>query len=39
MIKKIKDLKVKIFSDGADKKDMLDMNGKDFIKGLTTNPS
>ena len=39
MIKKIEDLKVKIFSDGADKKDMLDMNGKDFIKGLTTNPS
>ena len=39
MIKKIEDLKIKIFSDGADKKDMLDMNGKSFIKGLTTNPS
>ena len=39
MIKKIEDLKVKIFSDGADKKDMLDMNSKTFIKGLTTNPS
>ena len=39
MIKKIEDLKIKIFSDGADKKDMLDMNSKTFIKGLTTNPS
>ena len=33
-MKKIEDLKVKIFSDGADKKDMLDMNSKTFIKGL-----
>ena len=38
-MKKIEDLKVKIFSDGADKKDMLEMNSKTFIKGLTTNPS
>ena len=38
-MKKIEDLNVKIFSDGADKKDMLDMNSKTFIKGLTTNPS
>ena len=38
-MKKIEDLKIKIFSDGADKKDMLDMNSKTFIKGLTTNPS
>ncbi len=38
-MKKIEDLKVKIFSDGADKKDMLDMNSKTFIKGLTTNPT
>ena len=38
-MKKIEDLKVKIFSDGADKKDMLDMSSKTFIKGLTTNPS
>ncbi len=36
---KIENLKVKIFSDGADKNDMLDMNSKTFIKGLTTNPS
>ena len=38
-MKKIEDLRVKIFSDGADKKDMLDMNSKTFIKGLTTNPT
>ena len=38
-MKKIEDIKVKIFSDGADKKEMLDMNSKIFIKGLTTNPS
>ena len=38
-MKKTEDLKVKIFSDGADKKDMLDMASKTFIKGLTTNPS
>ena len=38
-MKKIEDLKIKIFSDGADKKDMLDMNSKTFVKGLTTNPS
>ena len=38
-MKKIEDLKIKIFSDGADKEDMLNMNSKNFIKGLTTNPS
>ena len=38
-MKKIEDLKVKIFSDGADKKDMLEMNSETFIKGLTTNPT
>ena len=38
-MKTIENLKVKIFSDGADKKDMLDMNSKNFIKGLTTNPT
>ena len=38
-MKKIEDLKVKIFYDGSDKKDMLDMNNKNFIKGFTTNPS
>lgn len=38
-MKQVKDLKVKIFSDGADKKDMLEMNNNALIKGLTTNPS
>ena len=38
-MEKIEDLKVKIFSDGADKEDMLDMASKTFIRGLTTNPS
>ncbi len=32
-------LKVKIYSDGADKKSMLEMAGNPLIKGLTTNPS
>jgi len=32
-------LRVKIFSDGADKADMLAMVKKPFIKGLTTNPT
>ena len=36
---KIEDLKVKIFSDGADKAGMLDMYLKPFIRGLTTNPT
>ena len=38
-MKKIEDLNVKIFSDGANKDEMLLMNSKPFIKGLTTNPS
>jgi transaldolase len=32
-------LRVKIFADGADKVSMLEMAGKPFIKGLTTNPT
>lgn len=35
----INDLKVKIFADGANKKDMLEMNSNTLIKGLTTNPT
>ena len=35
----IEDLKIKIFADGADKKEMIDVSSKTFIKGLTTNPS
>jgi transaldolase len=38
-MKKVKDLKVKIFADGADKAGMLEMYAKPFIKGLTTNPT
>jgi transaldolase len=36
---KIEELKVKIFADGADKVGMLEMYGKSYIKGLTTNPT
>ena len=35
----IKDLKIKIFADGADKAGMLDMYRKPFVKGFTTNPT
>lgn len=38
-MKEVKDLKVKIFADGADKVGMLEMYGKSYIKGLTTNPT
>ena len=35
----VEDLKIKIFADGADKKNMLEMNNNPIIKGLTTNPT
>ena len=38
-MKKINELNVKIFADGADKVGMLEMYSKPFIKGLTTNPT
>jgi transaldolase len=38
-MKKIEDLKVKIFADGADKGGMLEMNAQPFVRGLTTNPT
>lgn len=38
-MKKVEDLKVKIFADGADKAGMLEMYQKPFVKGLTTNPT
>lgn len=38
-MKKIDQLKVKIFADGADKAGMLEMSQKTYIKGLTTNPT
>jgi transaldolase len=36
---KINNLNVKIFADGADRAGMLDMYKKQYIKGLTTNPT
>ena len=38
-MKTLKDLKVKLFADGADKAGMLQLNANPLIKGLTTNPS
>jgi transaldolase len=38
-MKAIEALKVKIFADGADKAGMLEMYGKPYIQGLTTNPT
>ena len=35
----IDSLKIKIFADGADTAEMLAMNARPFIKGLTTNPT
>jgi transaldolase len=38
-MKKVQDLQVKIFADGADKAGMLEMYTKTYVKGLTTNPT
>ena len=38
-MKKLTHLKTKIFADGADKAGMLEMYGKPYISGLTTNPT
>ena len=38
-MKRVEELKVKIFADGADKNGILDMYSKPFIKGFTTNPT
>src|SRR5713101_897604 len=38
-MKKVEDLSVKIFADGADKAGMLEMYAKPHIRGLTTNPT
>lgn len=38
-MKNIKDLKIQLFADGADKASMLALAKKLFIKGLTTNPT
>lgn len=39
MNRKLQDLKVKIFADGADKKGMLELNANPLITGMTTNPT
>jgi transaldolase len=39
MNRKLNDLKVKIFADGADKKGMLELNASPLIQGMTTNPT
>lgn len=39
MVSNIKNLKVKLFADGADLATMLEMAKKSFIQGLTTNPT
>lgn len=39
MNRTLKDLKVKIFADGADKKGMLELNANPLITGMTTNPT
>jgi len=38
-MKRIEDLSIKIFADGADKACMLEMYDKPYIQGLTTNPT
>lgn len=38
-MKKLNNLKIKIFADGADLNSIKDLNKKDYIKGFTTNPS
>jgi transaldolase len=35
----LKDLRVKLFADGADKAGMLQLNANPLIKGMTTNPT
>jgi transaldolase len=35
----LKDLKTKIYADGADKKGMLELNANPLIQGMTTNPT
>jgi len=38
-MRSISELNIKIFSDGADRKNMLEMYSRPYIKGLTTNPT
>src|SRR3990172_3122176 len=38
-MKRVEELNIKIFADGADKAGMLEMYAKPYIQGLTTNPT
>jgi len=38
-MKKLPELQIKIFADGADKEGMLEMYRHPYIKGFTTNPT
>ena len=38
-LQKIETLQTKIFADGADDKEIIKLNEKNYIKGFTTNPS
>src|SRR5262249_20625999 len=38
-MKRLDELKVKLFADGADKASMLALSAKPYIRGLTTNPT
>src|SRR5882762_3523984 len=38
-MKSLTDLKIHLYADGADKKGILDLYAKPYIKGLTTNPT
>lgn len=38
-LKPVRELKTKIFGDGADREGILALNQKDYIKGFTTNPT
>jgi transaldolase len=38
-MKRVAELKVKLFADGADKAGMLEMNANPLVKGFTTNPT
>src|SRR5712692_8482669 len=35
----LENLRVKIFADGADKATMIELAGKPYVRGLTTNPT
>jgi len=39
MVKRIEDLRIKIFADGAEKQSILELNQLPYIRGFTTNPT